>query len=144
MLGGYTHWFKDTLGVRGYILANGASWNVLQLGVGSDVIWNIGNLGGGNIGIFGGLQLGMAYWVASWSYGNTDESRLGFDAALNIGGRYTIMDMHRVELGLKIPFTTTTTGRYNYNRYWYGDNYYDIYKSRETMSLSVRYIWEFH
>ncbi|MWV63193.1 outer membrane beta-barrel protein [Helicobacter saguini] len=139
ILGGYELWFMDYLGLRlyaNYTLMGYAS--IMQFGGGADVIWNFMNVGGGNLGIFGGFQAMGVYFSGSWvGIASNNGRNWGFDMAANIGVRWSL-DNHVVEIFGKIPFIESKT----YENYMDGEVFQQRF-TRELFALNLRYVYRF-
>lgn len=138
ILGGYEMWFMDNLAGRFYASFGGANYYMIGFGAGADVVWNFMNVGGGNLGIFGGLYIGANYWLSGWySNWSNANSAMSFDMALDLGVRWAL-DKHVVEVLGKIPFIEAKTA----SRTWSDGDVWSYY-SKESFSLMARYMYRF-
>lgn len=145
ILGGYEVWFTNSLVGRFYMSFGGANLYVLNFGMGSDIIWNFINVGGGNLGIFGGLFFGGNYWLNGWyessrfsnfMKGNAAPSTT-FDIAFNLGVRWAL-NRHAIEVLGKIPFFGAEVRKTTYT-----DGDIISYYSNETFCVMARYMYRF-
>lgn len=140
ILGGYELWFMDYLGVRMYGMYNLMGYaSIMQFGAGADVVWNFMNIGGGNLGVFGGLQAMGVYFSGSWVGIASDNGRnWGFDMAANVGVRWAL-DNHVAEIFGKIPFIESKT----YENYYTDGQVFQQRFTRELFALTFRYVYRF-
>lgn len=84
--------------------------HLLDYGVGVDALYNFINTQDYNIGLFAGLNLGGITWITNGEEqkpSNGSENRINFETDVNVGLRTSLAERHGIELGVKIPLTSS-------------------------------------
>lgn len=143
LLSGYQHWFNNNFGMRGYAIFSMYNFEVMQFGIGADIIYNFVNVACGNLGVFSGFQVGGMYSYDSWYWVREFKhpNPFALDTALNIGVRYS-GNKHAFELVVKIPFMGIHSGLHKPQ---YGQHTIDQeeYYWQEIYSVVWRYTYSF-
>ncbi len=125
ILGGYKQFFTPEFGLRYYAkYSRGNSYNTTDINV--DALYNLPFGDDKNFGVFAGLGLGFASYIAS-------TAETGFDYAINLGARYLLSEKHSLEGFARI-------GLSEHEKVVARDF---TFKNSQPLEVGVRYIYSF-